>query len=1186
MCYDDSILRHASSFRLSRGVTDWYQSTGYRELDGGTSERDGREGERSEGQARSGRGGQGSGRGSQGGGRGGQGSGRGSQGGGQDGQESNQGNQGSSRGNGANGGGGRVPDFATIIAQQLQNLLPTIVAQVGNHVNNQGNNENQDDNIINDNNQGNVRTINNGRGGCPYKEFMACNPKDYDVKGGAIVYTRWIEKMESVQTRGREATVGMTWEDFKTLTREEFCPNNEIQKLETEFWCHAMVGASHAAYTDRFHELARLVPYLVTLENKRIKRYIYGLAPQIRVMVAAIEPTTIQSDVLKAGMLTDEAIRNGALKKKTKKRWNNGEPSRDGNVRDDNKRSRNGRVFATITNPVRKEYIGMAPKCPNCNYHQQPEVPCRLCTNYNCFGHIAKDCRVGPRVVNPLNARNPTAARGMCFECGSTDHYKASCPRLNRAPRLGGDRPNQVMDIEGGQGHRNNGNQARRRAFVMGAEEDFQDPNIVTGTFTLNNHYATTLFDSGADYSFVSTTFIPLLDIEPSNLGFSYEIEIASDQLVEINKVIRSCKLEIEGQTFNVDLIPFGHRSFNVIVGMDWLSRHKAEIICHEKVVRIPLPNGEMLRVLGERPEEKVRHSKSAKVKEQKLKDIVFVRNFSETPARLKLLRIEKPLELHQSTPRWKRRFCSDASGLGLDCILMQRGKVIAYASRQLKIHEKNYTTHDLELGAVVFALKIWRQYLYGTNNVIYTDHKSLQHIFNQTELNMRQCRWIELFNDDDCEIRYHLGKENVVADALSRKERFKPRRVRAMNMTIQSSIKDMILAAQNEASKAVNAPSEMLRGLDYQMEHRTNEALYYLDDVRTLIMDKAHKLRYSVHLGADKMYYDLKDMYWWSGMKKDIALYVSKCLTCFKIKIEHQRSSGLLQQPEIPEWKWERIAMDFITKLPRTRNGHDAIWVIIDRLTKSAQFLPISEDFKMDMLARLYLNEIVARHGMPILIIFDRDSRFTSRACIMDFEESWDVYLSLVEFSYNNSYHSSVRCAPFKALYGRKYRLPILWAEVGEGKLIGPEIVQETTEKISQIKDRLKTARDHQKSYDDKRRKPLEFSVERIGPVAYRLRLPQELNGVHDTFHVSNLKKCLADPTLHVPLEEIQVDAKLNSVEEPVEFLEREFKKLKQSIIAIVKVRWNLKRGPEFTWEREDKMKLKYPHLFSSSTS
>ncbi|GJS18858.1 putative reverse transcriptase domain-containing protein [Tanacetum coccineum] len=417
-----------------------------------------------------------------------------------------------------------------------------------------------------------------------------------------------------------------------------------------------------------------------------------------------------------------------------------------------------------------------------------------------------------------------------------------------------------------------------------------------------------------------------------------------------------------------------------------------------------------------------------------------------------------------------------DAFGIGLGCVLMQRGKVITYASRQLKIYEKNYTTHDLELGAVVFALKIWRHYLYGTKSVIYKDHKSLHHIFSQKELNTRQRRWIELFSDYDCEIRYHPGKENVVADSLSRKERVNPKRVRAMNMILQSSIKDRILTAQKEA---VDESAGLQK--------------------RTLIMDEAHKLKYSVHPGADKMYYDLRDRYW--------------CLTCLKVKAEHQRISS----------------------------GHDKIWVIVDWLTKSAHFLPICEDYKMDRLARLYLNEIVARHGVSISIISYYDSRFTSRfwqsmqealGTHLDMR-SWDVHLPLVEFSYNNSYHSSVRCALFEALYVRKCHSPIMWAEVGEGQLIGHELVQETTEKILQIKDRLKATRDRQKSYADKRRKPLEFSVgdyvllkvspwkgvvhfgkkgklalkfvgpfeiiEKAGSMAYRLDLLEKLNGVHD---------------------------------------------------------------------------------------
>nr|GEY28970.1 retrotransposon protein, putative, Ty3-gypsy subclass [Tanacetum cinerariifolium] len=353
--------------------------------------------------------------------------------------------------------------------------------------------------------------------------------------------------------------------------------------------------------------------------------------------------------------------------------------------------------------------------------------------------------------------------------------------------------------------------------------------------------------------------------------------------------------------------------------------------------------------------------------------------------------------------------------------------------------------------------------------------------------------------------------------------------------MTIQLSVKDRILAAPNEASEVVHAPSEIKRGLDKQMERKSDEAWYYQDrilvpltgEVRTIIMDEAYKSKYSVHPGANKMYYDLRDMYWWPGKKKDIALSVSKCLTCLKIKVEHQRPSGLLRKPEIPEWKWERITMDFVTKLPRTSTGHDAIGIITDGQSERTM----------------------------------QTLEYMLRACVMDFGGSWDVYLLLVEFSYNDSYHSSVRCTPFKALYGRKYHSLILWAEVEEGQVIEPKIVQETTVKISQIKDRLKAARDRMVCFGKKGKLAPRFVgpfkiTERIGPVAYRLRLPQELNDAHDTFYVSNLKKCLADQTLHVSLEDIQVNAKLNFVEEPVEILEREFKKLKRSRIPIVKVR------------------------------
>ncbi|GJR69760.1 retrotransposon protein, putative, ty3-gypsy subclass [Tanacetum coccineum] len=557
-----------------------------------------------------------------------------------------------------------------------------------------------------------------------------------------------------------------------------------------------------------------------------------------------------------------------------------------------------------------------------------------------------------------------------------------------------------------------------------------------------------------------------------------------------------------------------------------------------------------------------------------------------------------------------------DASRKGLGVVLMQKEKVIAYASRQLKIHEKNYTTHDLELGAVVFALKIWRHYLYGTKCVVFTDHKSLQHILDQKELNMRQRTWLELLSDYDCEIRYHSGKANVVADALSQKERNKPLREE-------------------------NYGTEDLGGMIKNLEPRADETLClrnrswipYFGDLRTLIMHESHKSKYSIHPGSDKMYQDLKKLYWWPNMKAEIATYVSKCLTCAKVKAECQKPSGLLVQPVIPVWKWENIIMDFVTKLPKTSTGQDTIWVIVDRLTKSVHFLPMKETDSMEKLTRQYLKEVVSRHGVSVSIISDRDSKFTShfwqslnkalgtqldmsmayhpqtdgqsegtiqtlkdmlRTCVIDFRKGWDRHPPLVEFSYNNSYHTSTKAAPLEALYHRRCRSPVCWAEVGDAQLTGPEIIHETTENIIQIKKRIQEARDRQKSYAYRRHKPLEFkagdkvmlkvSPWKVGTVAYRLELPEELSQVHSTFHVSNLKKCFSDEPLAIPLDEIQIDDKLNFIEEPVEINDREVKRLKQSRIPIVKVHWNSRGGPEFTREREDQMKKKYPHLFAKS--
>ncbi|GJR29724.1 putative reverse transcriptase domain-containing protein [Tanacetum coccineum] len=384
--------------------------------------------------------------------------------------------------------------------------------------------------------------------------------------------------------------------------------------------------------------------------------------------------------------------------------------------------------------------------------------------------------------------------------------------------------------------------------------------------------------------------------------------------------------------------------------------------------------------------------------------------------------------------------------------------------------------------------------------------------------------------------------------------------------------------------------------------------------NLRDLIMHESHKLKYSIHPGSDKMYQDPKKLYWWPNMKAIIVEYVGKCLTCSRVNAECQKPSSLLIQQEIPTWKWERITMDFVTKLPKTSSGHDTIWVIVDRLTKSAHFIPTRATDSMETLTRLYTKEIVSWHGVPISIISDRDSHFTSRfwqsmqnalgtqldmstayhpetngqskrtiqiledmlqACVIDFGKGWERHLPLVEISYNNSYHASIKAAPFEVLYGRKCRSLVCWAKVRDVQLTGPEIIHETIEKIVQIRQCLQAARDRQRSYANVR----------VGPVAYTLELPEELSNVHSTFHVSNLKKCLSDESLIIPIKELRLDDKLNFVEEPIEIMDREVKQLKQSPIPIVKVRWNSKRLPEFTWEREDQIRAKFLHLFPNIT-
>jgi hypothetical protein len=615
--------------------------------------------------------------------------------------------------------------------------------------------------------------------------------------------------------------------------------------------------------------------------------------------------------------------------------------------------------------------------------------------------------------------------------------------------------------------------------------------------------------------------------------------------------------------------------------------------------------------------------------------------------------------------------------------------KVIAYASRQLTNHERNYPTHDLELAAIVFALKIWRHYLYREKVEIYTDHQSLKYIFSQKELNMRQCRWLELLKDYNCYILYHPGKANVVADALSRKSQSvisetpsSPDQLAKQLGMIQLEVApndddaamaaliirpltaDQIKIAQENDPELQELREKANQGMASGF-HFTNDDLLRTGDARVVIpnnaklrrdiLSEAHKTRYTVHPGNTKMYQDLKEIFWWNGMKRDIALFVAQCATCQQVKAEHQRPAGPLQPLDIPEWKWDQIAMDFVVGLPKTSKGYDSIWVVIDRLTKSAHFIPYKIANVVSELAELYIKEIVRLHGIPASIVSDRDARFTSRfwqclhqamgtklnlstayhpqtdgqsertiqiledmlrMCVLDFKGKWIQYLPLVEFAYNNSFQATIGMAPYEALYGRKCRSPLYWDEVGERQLVGPEIIQDTKDKVALIRKRMLTAQSRQKSYADKGRRLVNFEVgdqvflkvspmkgvmrfgkkgklspryvgpfmiiEIVGPVAYRVELPPELAEVHDVFHVSTLRRYVHDPLHVVDFKPLQIQANLRYEELPVQILDRKEQKLRTKTIALVKDLWRNHDVEEASWELEREMQDKYPHLFN----
>ncbi|KAA3474134.1 DNA/RNA polymerases superfamily protein [Gossypium australe] len=638
----------------------------------------------------------------------------------------------------------------------------------------------------------------------------------------------------------------------------------------------------------------------------------------------------------------------------------------------------------------------------------------------------------------------------------------------------------------------------------------------------------------------------------------------------------------------------------------------------------------------------------------------VWTEEQQESFDKLKKILTEAPVLIQPEAGKEFTVYC-DASHIGLGCVLMQEGKVVAYASRQLKPHEANYSTHDLELAAVVFALKIWRHYLYGEKSIVYTDHKSLRYLLAQKDLNLRQRRWIELLKDYDCSIEYHPGKANVVADALSRKVVTDLRSMFARlslfddgsllaELQVKPTWLDQIKEKQLEDDGLNDRRLQVQNGglEDFSLSSEgvlcfKGKACMPKDvELRQRILRDAHSSPYAMHPGGSKMYRGLREQFWWPGLKREVTEFVGKCLTCQQVKAEHHCHLPV----KIPQWKWERITMDFVSGLPLTPSKKNSVCVIVDRLSKSAHFIPVRVDYSLQRLAKLYVAEIVRLHGVPVSIISDRDPRFTSRfwralhqalgtrldfstafhpqsdgqserviqiledmlrGCVLDFSGSWEEYLPLAEFAYNNSYQASIQMAPYEALYGRKCRTPTCWTELGERQVLGPELVTETEDKVKIIRARLKEASDRQKSYADLKRKDMEFEVgdkvflkvspwkkvlrfgqkgklsprfigpytvlKRVGPVAYQLELPAELSQIHDVFH--------SDPSHVVPVAEIEVNSDLSFEEEPVQILDRDVKVLRRKSVPLVKVLWRNHGTEEATWEPEDVIWQQYPHLF-----
>nr|GEX72400.1 reverse transcriptase domain-containing protein [Tanacetum cinerariifolium] len=951
-------------------------------------------------------------------------------------------------------------------------------------------------------------------------QALLINSTNGDGSQSIVSLTRWIEKTESVFNISGCAIENQ--EVIKKKMTDKYYPQGEVKKLEIELWNLKVKGNDVLTYTNHFQELTLICTKFVANENEKIDKYISGLPNNNYGNVKSSKPRTLDETIELTNDLMDQKLCTYAEKADNKRKTDDTSRNNHEHQQQPFKRQNVAKVYNMGTGE-RKPYEGSLPKSS------------------------------GNANVASAQGNGKETPKGYgCFECEASGYFKRDCPKLKN--KNGGNRNAQGEVYAVGNAEKN------------GNAPVNLDSNVVTGTFLLNNRYASILFDTGAGRSFISIVFSSLVDIDPTPLGSSYDVELADGKIVGIDTIIRGNN----GRESRLTVISCSKAQEYMAKGCQIFL---AQISAKKKEDKSKGKQLKDVPIVQDFPEvflEDFQGLPPAQPVEFQIDLIPGAAPVARAPYRLAPSEMKEFSEQLQELsdkgfirPTCQTRYghyefqvmpfgLTNAHAVFMD--LMNRvckpylDKFVIVFINDILIYSKDEKEHEEHVKAIlellkeeklgvnvdpakIESIKDWASPKTPTEIYQFLGLAKIGHLLRLGSYYRRQqglCGLLqcfkqglrccinverkELLSDYDCDIRYHPGKENVVADALSHKERDKPLRVRALVMTISLNLPKQILEAHIEALKPENLKKEDVGGMFRTdipkeiLEPRANGTLCLngrswlpcYGDLRSVIMHESHKSKYSIHPGSEKMYQDMKKLYWWPNMKADIATYISRCLTCAKVKAEHQRPSGLLVQPAIPVWKWDNITMDFITKFSKSSQGFDTIWVIVDRLTKFSYFLPIRENDPMDKLARLYLDRIVMRHETPVSIIFDHDGRFTLNfwktfqkalgtnldmstayhpetdgqsertiqtledmlcACVIDFGKGWVKHLPLVEFSYNNSYHASIKVAPYEALYGQKCRSPVCWAEVGEAQLTGLEKIQETTEKIILIKQRIQAA-------------------------------------------------------------------------------------------------------------------------------